>query len=89
MIEQTFKKARNNSRKFPGERGPRPDLAEARRELATRLLAAVSRDMTPEARLATLDLRFGVDQGAGRERARIARQLETERAARRDKRVRA
>lgn len=61
----------NSNRKFPGERGPRPDRAAIRRTEAVERSDAW-RALGPGGQLRALDDRFGKSLGASRQRARLA-----------------
>lgn len=65
----------NNIRKFPGERGARPDNAKFRREEAAQRQAEYDK-LTIKQKLAKLDEKLGPGQGAERQRARLMAQLE-------------
>lgn len=61
----------NSHRKYPGERGPRPDRAQQKREEA-QLRNAMWAERTISDQLRSLDARLGKGAGAARQRARIA-----------------
>ena len=65
----------NNRRKYPGERGRRPDNAKFRRDEATKNAAAYSK-LSIKEKLLKLDEKLGPGQGAERQRARLMAQLE-------------
>ncbi len=75
MADLIGKRIKDNSkRKFPGEHGPRPDLAAVKREEATtrRLLWE---QLSPAEQLRALDMRLGKGIGAKKQRARIAAKM--------------
>jgi hypothetical protein len=65
----------NKDRRFPGERGPRPDNAKIKREEAVARAAAWER-LSIKDKLAVLDARLGPGQGAQRQRARLMAEFE-------------
>lgn len=73
MTEITFRgKGKDNSRrKFPGERGPRPDRAQAKRNDAAARLESW-KALGPVGQLRALDDRVGKGVGAIRQRSRLA-----------------
>jgi len=64
-------KKENNNRKYPGERGPRPDLAKLKREEAVERQEAYKK-LSTEEKLALLDARLGKGAGAKAQRAALA-----------------
>lgn len=66
----------NSTRRFPGESNRnRPDKAAERREAAQKRQEECNK-LTPQQRLERLDMKFGVGQGAGKERAKLKRAME-------------
>lgn len=65
----------NNKRKFPGGTSPRPDLSEIKRKEAAERQEYYDGLTIPQ-KLAKLDEKFGVGQGAKKQRARFAALLE-------------
>lgn len=60
----------NNDRKFPGERGPRADLAKIRREEAASRQEAYNK-LSAKEKLEKLDEKLGVGVGAKKQRAKL------------------
>lgn len=66
----------NSTRRFPGESNRhRPDKAAERREAAQKRQEEYN-SLTPHQRLERLDMKFGVGQGALKERAKLKRAME-------------
>ena len=62
----------NNDRRFPGVKGRRPDNKKFKREEAATRAEAYSK-LSADEKLAQLDDKLGKDQGAAKQRARLAK----------------
>mgnify|MGYP001594663661 CR=1 FL=1 len=67
---ETFRGKKQNKRKFPGIRGPRPDMKEFRKKTADDNVTAW-RKLSPVEQISELDKRLGKGVGASKQRARI------------------
>lgn len=65
---------KSNSRRYPGVKGPRPDHKKLHQDEAIERKAYTD-TLTPQQRIEVLDRRLGKDQGAVKERARLALKL--------------
>ena len=66
----------NNSRRYPGEFGARPDLADSRRECAKER-QSIHETLSPQEKLMKLDAKFGAGKGAAKERAKLQQLIQS------------
>ena len=77
MVESSFAGRKNNSRRYPGAKSPRPDNYKFRKDEAKERQEAYDK-LTTSSKLENIDKMFGVGIGAKKQRAKLAKKLEEE-----------